>query len=57
MLTRKWKKFEIAVLLENLGKGRAKDRAKNGQYASENGNSAALKRFRVDFPELGESTI
>ena len=33
------------------------DTAKIGQYASKNGNSAALKRFRVAFPELGVSTI
>ena len=33
------------------------DRAKFGKYASENGNAAALKRFRKDIPELGESTV
>ena len=57
-LTRKWRKFVIVVFLENFGKGSAnphsvEDRAKFGKY----GNSAALKMFRVDFPELGESTI
>ena len=34
-----------------------KERAKIGQYASENSNSAALKIFRIDFPELEKSTI
>ena len=33
------------------------DKEKIDEYALENDNSAALKRVRVDFPELGESTI
>ena len=33
------------------------DRAKIGKYASENGTTAALKRFRQDIPDLGESTV
>ncbi len=32
------------------------DRARIGQYAAENGNNAALKKFKPQFPDLGEST-
>ena len=28
-----------------------------GRYAAENGNAAALKKFRSDIPDLGESTV
>ena len=34
-----------------------KERARIGRYAAENGNSAALKKFRSDVPDLGESTV
>ena len=30
------------------------DRAKIGLYAAENGNNSALKKFRAQFPDLGE---
>ena len=33
------------------------ERAKIGGYAAENGNSAALKKYRCDIPDLGESTV
>ena len=33
------------------------ERARMGQYAAENGNNAALKKFRAQFPDLGESTV
>ena len=59
MLTRKRKKFAIAVLLENFGRGRATPHIPKKieqKLASENCNSAASKRFRID-PELGEKTI
>ena len=32
-------------------------RADIGRYAAENGNAAALKKFRSDIPDLGESTV
>lgn len=32
-------------------------RAEIGKYAAENGNKAALEKFRRDIPDLGESTI
>ena len=28
-----------------------------GKYASENGTSAAVRKFRPDFPKINESTI
>ena len=28
-----------------------------GRYAAENGNAAALKKFRSDIPDIGESTV
>ena len=33
------------------------DRAKIGQYAAENANNSALKKFRAQFSDLGESTV
>ena len=33
------------------------DRAKIGLYAAENENNSALKKFRAQFPDLGESTV
>ena len=33
------------------------ERAKVGQFAAENGNNAAIKKFRAQFPDLGESTV
>ena len=32
-------------------------RAKVGKYAAENGNTAALRKFRSELPNLGESTV
>ena len=32
------------------------ERARIGHYAAENGNSAALKKFRPDVPDLGKSS-
>ena len=32
-------------------------RAKIGKYASENGNSKALKKFKAEVPNLKESTV
>ena len=34
-----------------------KQRAKIGPFVAENGNAAALKKFRSDTPDLGESTV
>ena len=28
-----------------------------GQFAAENRNNAAIKKFRAQFPDLGESTV
>ena len=35
----------------------AETRADIGKYAAENGNAAALKKFRCDITDLGESTV
>ena len=32
-------------------------RARVGKYAAENGNTAALRKFRSEIPSLGESTV
>ena len=32
-------------------------RARVGKYAAENGNTAALRKFRSEMPSLGESTV
>ena len=33
------------------------DRAKIGRFAAENSNTSALKKFRHDYLDLGESTV
>ena len=34
-----------------------KTRAEIGRYAAENGNVAALRKFRSDIPDLGETMV
>ena len=34
-----------------------KDKARIGRYAAENGNTRAVKQFKLDFPDLSESTV
>ena len=34
-----------------------KTRAEIGRYAAENSNASAIRKFRSDFPDLGESTV
>ena len=44
-------------VLRNYRKYTDEDRYKIGKYASENGSTATVRKFKSDFPKLKESTV
>ena len=44
-------------VLRNYKKYTDEDRYKIGKYASENGSTATVRKFKSDFPKLKESTV
>ena len=63
-LSEKATKAAYTVVMEVKSKKRKRyinftdeERGKVGQFAAENGNNAAIKKFRAQFLDFGESTV